>query len=112
MFKPAILSLFAAALMLAVNLGCADEMKMQKDTGNAKVQIHKGHGVVNKINGATGIVNIDHDAIASLKWPGMTMDFTVQDKAGLAAIKPGMAVDFEITMQGSNYRITRIMPAR
>ena len=42
----------------------------------------------------------------------MTMDFSVQNKAELDAIKPGMAVDFEITQQGKGYRISHIAPAK
>ena len=76
------------------------------------MQIHKGHGIVNKINEAAGKANITHDAIASMKWPKMTMDFTVKDKAGLAALKPGMAVDFDIAVEGRNYHISHIAPAK
>ena len=120
MLKSTTLSLSAAVLVFAVNLGHADEMKgmdnmnMQQDTGNSnvKMQIHKGHGVANNINSAAGKVNISHEAIESMSWPKMTMDFKVQNKADLAAIKPGMTVDFEITQKGKAYSITRIVPAK
>lgn len=118
MFKSTKLSLSAAVLVFAANLAYAEEMKdmgnmsKQQDMGSANMQIHKGHGVVNKINAAAGKVNISHEPIASMKWPKMTMDFTVQNKADLAAIKPGMAVDFEISQQGKGYRISRIVPAK
>jgi Cu(I)/Ag(I) efflux system protein CusF len=47
-----------------------------------------------------------------MNWPGMTMDFKVQNKADLATIKPGMKVDFELTVQGKGYQITHITPAK
>ncbi|MFA6901774.1 MAG: copper-binding protein [Gallionellaceae bacterium] len=118
MFKSTTLSLSAVVLLLASNLGNAEEMKgmgnmnMQQDMGSAAMQVHKGHGVANKINAAAGKVNITHEPIESMQWPKMTMDFTVQNKEALDAIKPGMAVDFEITQKGKGYRITNIVPAK
>ena len=118
MFKATTLSISAAVLLFAANVAHADEMKAmgsineQQEMGSAKMQTHKAHGIVKKVNEAAGMVNITHDAIPSLKWSKMTMDFTVKDKAGLAAIKPGMAVDFEISMQGRNYHISHIEPAK
>lgn len=118
MYKPRTLSLAAAILVFAAHSGYAEDtqgmgkMNMQQDIGNASAQVHKGHGVVNKINMEAGKVNISHEPIASMQWPKMTMDFTVQNKADLAAIKLGMAVDFEISQQGKGYRISRIVPAK
>lgn len=118
MFKSTALSLFVAVQIFSASPAHADGMKgvadthAQHDMGGANVQIHKGHGVVNKIDGSTGKVNITHDAIASLKWSKMTMDFMVMDKAGLAALKPGMVVDFDIAMRGRSYHISRILPAK
>jgi len=42
----------------------------------------------------------------------MTMDFKVQNKSGLAAIRPGMPVDFDIVQQDKGYRISRIVPVK
>jgi len=70
-----------------------------------------GHGTVNSVDAAEAKVNLSHDAIKALKWPKMTMDFTVQDPALLSGIKPGMAVDFELTKTGGGYQITKITPA-
>lgn len=118
MFKSTTLSLSAVVLVFAANFGYAEEMKgmgnmnVQQDMGNANMQVHKGHGVANNINAAAGKVNISHEPIESMKWPKMTMDFTVQNKTDLEAIKPGMTVDFEITQKGKGYRITHIVPAK
>lgn len=75
-------------------------------------QAHQGRGKVNKVDADSGKTNITHEAIKSLKWPKMTMDFTVQNKSALAGIKPGMQVEFELVKFGSGYRITNIVPAR
>lgn len=118
MFKSTTLSLSAAVLAFAANFGYAADtqgmgnMNMQQDMSTENMQMHKGHGVVNKINARAGKLNISHEAIASMNWPKMTMDFTVENKADLEAIKPGMAVDFELTQKGKSYRITHIQPAK
>lgn len=78
----------------------------------ASPQVHQGRGTVNKVNTAAGKINISHEAISSLKWPKMTMDFDVQDKSALDGIKPGMKVDFELAKLTGGYRITRLTPAK
>lgn len=71
------------------------DMNMHMDSKTA-AQSHQGKGTVNKVNADTGKVNITHEAIQSLDWPGMTMDFDVQDKAALAKLKPGQKVAFKL----------------
>lgn len=118
MFKSTALPLLAGLLLLSVYPGYADEMKgtgemnAQHEKESASMQIHQGHGVVNRINVSAGKVNISHEAIPTMSWPKMTMDFKVENKTDLAAIKPGMAVDFELTLQGKNYYISRIVQAK
>ena len=118
MFKSTKAILLVAVLVLAVQSGYAadmqqmENMNMQKDIGSEGMKMHKGHGVANKINARSGKVNISHEPIASMNWPKMTMDFTVQNKADLEVIKPGMPVDFELTQQGKGYMITSIKPAK
>ena len=41
-------------------------------------------------------MELDHEPIPSLKWPRMTMEFAVGDKAALARLKKGDAVEFEL----------------
>jgi len=61
--------------------------------GNA---LHGGTGKVTAIDAVKGRVEIDHDPIRSLKWPRMTMEFVVEDKAALAKLKKGDPVEFEM----------------
>ncbi len=69
----------------------------------------EGHGVVKKIDPAKGVVTLKHDAIKSLGWPGMTMDFAVKDKAALSSLKPEQAVSFDLEQEkGGRYVITQI----
>lgn len=58
--------------------------------------MHRGTGKVTEVDAAKGRVELDHDPIASLKWPAMTMGFLLRDKAQLGGLKPGDRVEFEL----------------
>jgi Cu(I)/Ag(I) efflux system membrane fusion protein len=78
----------------------------------AKGALHRGRGKVTGIDAAKGRVELDHEPIASLKWPGMTMEFTVNDKTALASLKKGDAVEFEMRGEpgpDGDYRIEKIL---
>lgn len=75
---------------------------------NAQPQVHKSQGTVNRIDEKTGKVNMAHQAIPSLNWPAMTMDFQVKDKALLKGLTPGQTVEFDIAQQGGGFVITRL----
>ena len=70
--------------------------------------VHKGVGVVKKVDPARSTITLDHGPIKSLNWPGMTMSFTVRDKALLAQAQPGKKVEFEFVQQGKDYQITSV----
>ena len=107
-----------AFLVLAALPGQAAEMKdmpdMKMDAGKTSPeQAHKGRGTVNGVDAKAGKVNLTHGPIASLKWPGMTMDFAVSDKQALAKLKPGQKVEFKLVEKTKGqYVITEIAPAK
>jgi Cu(I)/Ag(I) efflux system membrane fusion protein len=75
--------------------------------------MHAGRGKVTAVDAAKGRVELDHEPIPSLKWPRMTMEFAVGDKAGLAKLKKGDVVEFEIRGEpdkDGNYRIDKLTP--
>jgi Cu/Ag efflux protein CusF len=106
LFASLVLAAFAAATF------SADEVTRTSGDQHqaADPKTFPGHGTVNSVDAAGGKVNLSHDPIKTLKWPKMTMDFTVQDPAMLKDIKPGMEVDFELMKMTSTYRITKITP--
>jgi Cu(I)/Ag(I) efflux system membrane fusion protein len=76
---------------------------------------HKGRGTVLAVDAEKGRVELDHEPIASMQWPKMTMGFLVDDKRQLAALKKGDVVEFELKPkpdQDGNYVISRIGPKR
>lgn len=55
---------------------------------------HKAEGKIEAIDAKAGTVTIAHGPVASLKWPGMTMDFALANAGLLGKLKPGATVAF------------------
>ncbi len=73
---------------------------------------HKGQGTIDGIDAQGGTVSINHGAIATLKWPAMTMEFKVANAALLKNLKPGAPVAFEfVERQPGEWVITSLAPA-
>lgn len=99
--KKVLITLFAAATMLTAVF-----------TAQA-ADVASGKGTVNKIDAATATVNISHQAILSIQWPAMTMDFKVADRKLLSGIKAGQAVTFGLAREAkTGYVISHIEPAK
>jgi Cu(I)/Ag(I) efflux system protein CusF len=65
-------------------------------------------GVVVQVKADQGKVKINHDLIAVLNWPQMTMFFRVKDKSVLEGIVNGDKVRFELEKDTSGLAITRM----
>lgn len=86
-------------------------MKMAAEKATEST-VHKGQGTVNRVDEKSGKVNLAHGPISTLKWPGMTMDFQVRDKALLKGVTPGQNVEFDVVQASpGQFVITRIAPA-
>lgn len=87
------LALFALTALPAA----ADDTRMDMPMdGKAVAETHQGKGRINSVDVKAGKINLSHEPIASLGWPGMTMDFEVQDKALLTHLKQGQKVAFNL----------------
>lgn len=81
--------------------------------------VHEGHsgtvqasGTVNAVDPAHRRVNLSHGSIKALGWPAMTMDFPVAAGVDLAALKPGMRVNFTLVHgPGGGMVVDAIRPA-
>ncbi|PTQ87331.1 copper binding protein CusF [Nitrosomonas ureae] len=69
---------------------------------------HEGIATVKAIDMNQGIVKLAHGPIASLKWPAMTMDFRIEDRALMQGIKVDDAVTFVFIQSNGDYVITHI----
>ncbi|RZI40084.1 efflux RND transporter periplasmic adaptor subunit, partial [Herbaspirillum sp. HC18] len=80
--------------------------------GGANVAGHQAEGSVDSIDSKAGTVSIAHGPVASLKWPGMTMEFKVANESLLKGLKPGASVKFEfVERQQGEWVITAMQPA-
>jgi Cu/Ag efflux protein CusF len=74
---------------------------------------HKGQGTVDSVDAKGGTVSLNHQPIASLKWPAMTMEFKAANPSLLQDLKPGMPVAFEfVERQPGEWVVTSITPRR
>ena len=64
----------------------------------AQAEKPSGAGVVNAIDPGKRTLNITHEPIAALHWPGMTMDFHVAPGVDLSAFKPGAKITFTLRL--------------
>ena len=72
---------------------------------------HQAEGTVKSIDAKSGTVSIAHGPVATLKWPGMTMDFKAANSALVADLKPGAAIAFEFVERApGEWVITKVAP--
>ena len=82
------------------------------DTAQAAERTHQGRGVIESIDAGKGVVTLEHEAIKSLRWPKMVMDFKARDPVLLKGLKEGDQVEFDLVKMGKEYHVTRITPLR
>ena len=86
--------------------GLAQSSGMDNTRREPQAQTHKASGTVTKVDQPNSKVTIAHGPVPSLKWPAMTMNFIVKDKALLGKLSSGKKVQFEFVQQGRDYVIT------
>ncbi|MGD8925459.1 MAG: efflux RND transporter periplasmic adaptor subunit [Thioalkalispiraceae bacterium] len=64
-----------------------------------------GSGVLHEVLADESKVNMTHEPIPALKWPGMTMDFKVRPEVKLEEFKPDDKVIFELEQGQDGYEI-------
>lgn len=75
----------------------------------AKTTGHSAQGKIETLDAKAGTISIAHGAIASLKWPAMTMEFKLANAALAKDLKPGTSVGFEfVERQPGEWVITAI----
>ena len=108
-----IISAVVTSLLLGSALINASVHAADAPPAAAKAEAAQGKGTVVKVDAAAGVLNLNHEAIAALKWPAMTMDFKVTDKKLLANLKPGQTINFGLVKDATlGYIIARIEIAK
>jgi len=93
---------FASALIATSTVAVARQMDpdmpgMQHEAKPADVQ---GVGVVKAIDAAKGSITLQHEAIAVIGWPAMTMPFKLASPDLLKHVKVGDKVQFGLRPAG------------
>jgi RND family efflux transporter MFP subunit len=72
---------------------------------------HRAEGTVEVVDAKAAAVTIHHGAVETLKWPAMTMAFTLANPSLLKGLKPGTTVRFEfVERRPGEWVITSISP--
>ena len=75
----------------------------------AKPVSHRGEGTVEGVDLKANTITLSHGPIASLKWPAMSMEFTLANASLAQKLKPGDRVAFEfVERQPGDYVVTQI----
>jgi Cu(I)/Ag(I) efflux system protein CusF len=82
---------------------------MQHDAKPAEAQ---GTGVVKAIDTDKGTITLQHQAIASIGWPAMTMAFKAGSPDVLKAAQVGDTVQFTLHLAGMANTVTSIRPVQ
>lgn len=70
-----------------------------------------GTGKVNAVKAEEHKINVTHEPIPELGWPGMTMDFPVADSVSLEGLEPGSKIEFHVHKTGEGmYEIDSLKP--
>jgi Cu(I)/Ag(I) efflux system membrane fusion protein len=78
---------------------------------DTKTSGHQAQGVVEEIDTKEGTVSIKHGAVASLKWPPMTMQFKLANDAFMKDLRAGAPVSIEfIERNPGGWVITSMKP--
>lgn len=88
--------LIASTLLLTLLAGPAWADNHAQAQGKAATVSHQGSGKVISIDRDKLKVKLEHGPIASLNWPGMTMDFSVTRAALLDKLQPGAQISFTL----------------
>lgn len=101
------------ALMLAVALAaaaCSPQTESEAPAAATQAAAPaasalNGAGTVTAIDVAAGTITLEHDPIAALNWPAMTMPFTVEDPALLQGVAVGDRVSFTLKSEAESQTI-------
>lgn len=66
------------------------------------------NGTVTAVDAAAGTISINHEPIAAINWPTMTMQFTAENPAILQGIAVGDRVAFEIKSANETGIVTTV----
>jgi len=107
---------FTGVLIAAPGIAAAQQMdpNMPGMAGmhDSKPADAQGVGVVKAIDATKGSITLQHEAIAAIGWPAMTMPFKLASPDLLKHVKVGDKVRFTLRPAGMDSTLTSIEVAR
>ena len=104
-----LLSILTLPLTMPETTYAMDMSSMEMDSSaDAHPTAIEAVGVVDEIDQAKGVVTISHEAIKSLDWPAMTMNFTIKDKKMFGKLSTGKKIHFAFIQQKGKYVVTEV----
>ncbi len=100
--------LAAACSPAAQDAAKTGDMNMAETTAPAPAGPITSIGTVTAIDAAAGTLSLDHEPIAAISWPAMSMQFTAENPAILQGIAVGDRVSFEIKSATETSVITSV----
>lgn len=104
-------SLKASLLRMSEADTKADKTKIKNDMSNMsldKTVVVKARGKIEKLMIDHRMITLHHEAIESLGWPEMTMDFTTLEGVSLEGLVNGDKVQFELIQSNDKYLVSAI----
>jgi len=116
MKKPLVALVLTGALLATSVMAAAQQAG---STTHATADMHdarptdvQGVGVVKAIDATQGTITLQHEAIASIHWPAMTMPFKLASPDLLKHVKVGDKVRFGLRPAGMASTVTSIAPVQ
>ena len=94
-------------MMKGMGMG-TDQLSHDSQGATKPAASHQTTAVVKAVDPLKGMVTLAHEPVASLNWPAMTMDFTVQEKTLFDKLMVGKKVTVEFKQQGKDYVVTSV----
>lgn len=108
----AIITTLIAAPVFANPQQMHPDMPGMDETHETKPADVQGVGVVKAVDTAKDTITLQHEPIAAIGWPAMTMPFKVASTRLLTQVKVGDKVQFTLRQAGAASTVTAIRPAR
>ena len=108
-------TIVASAALVGLLAACSppappaiDQPVPAAETPSAATAAIEGVGVVTAIDPAAGTISLDHEAVAAIHWPAMTMQFRAEDPAILEGIAVGDRVTFVLKSAAESMIVTSV----
>lgn len=105
---PVVLLAAACSPPAAQDAAKTDDMNMAETATPAPAGPIAGVGTVTAVDATAGTISVDHEPIAAISWPAMSMQFTAENPAILESIAVGDRVSFELKSATETSVITSV----